>query len=406
MFDLAREIWQTLQHNKLRTALTGLAVSWGIFMLIVLLGMARGLLNATNARMDPERYATINVFPGVTSMTYKGYREGRTMKIRTSDNDIMNARHSFYTAGATAVIDIDTARLETSRETVSGGLTGAMPNEERQSRIEMTYGRFINDADIREKRHVLVIPMEHAEVLFKDPEDAIGSEISSMGLSWKVIGVYTSDWNRSSYAPYSLIRVLRGEDDSLDRLRVKVRNVSSGADIAPSEQEVREILARSHNFDPSDDSAMYIWNRMEQYFNQKEIQKILSTVVWIIGLLTLLSGVVGVSNIMFVSVRERTHEIGIRRAIGAKPRSVLLQVIAESVVITTLFGYVGIFMGIIVTSIIDKIVTPMGYLTNTTVDLSIAIEVTVVLIIVGALAGLFPAMKATKVSPVEALRDE
>lgn len=273
MFDLAREIWQTLQHNKLRTALTGLAVSWGIFMLIVLLGMARGLLNATNARMDPERYATINVFPGVTSMSYKGYREGRRMKLRTTDNDRLNARHSYYTQGATAVIDIDTARLETPLETVSGGLTGVMPNEERQSRIEITYGRFINDADIREKRHVIVIPMEHAEVLFKNPEDAVGSEVRSMGLSWKIIGVYSSEWNRSSYAPYSLIRVLRGDEDSLDQLRIKVRNVTSPSDIQFSEQEVRDNMARAHNFDPSDASAMYIWNRMEQYFNQKEIQK-------------------------------------------------------------------------------------------------------------------------------------
>ena len=221
-----------------------------------------------------------------------------------------------------------------------------------------------------------------------------------------MVGVYDNEWQRTSYVPFSTAMMLRGNDGRINNLSVKLTGMRDAADADEAEQGVRAVMAQNHEFAPDDAGAVHVWNRFENYIRNQEANAILQTVVWVIGLLTMLSGIVGVSNIMFVSVRERTHEIGVRRAIGAKPRSILVQVLAESVAITALFGYVGVFLGIVATEIIDRLFGQTDFLYNPRVDISVAVEVTVVLVAVGALAGLFPAIKATKVKPVEALRDE
>ena len=199
---------------------------------------------------------------------------------------------------------------------------------------------------------------------------------------------------------------IKGDDGTVSQADVKIQHVATMADGEEAERDIRRTMAAIHDFDPDDESGIYTWNRFTNYMSGLTAMNILQIAVWLIGLFTLLSGIVGVSNIMFVSVRERTHEIGIRRAIGAKPRNILMQIVAESVVITTLFGYIGIVMGTAVTALIAMILKDAEFLSDPTVDLSTAFQVTVVLIIAGALAGLFPAIKATKVKPVEALRDE
>ena len=185
-----------------------------------------------------------------------------------------------------------------------------------------------------------------------------------------------------------------------------LKNVMDEADGNHAETEIRRTLASSHDFAPDDESAVWLWNQFSQGMRGLAAMSILNISIWLLGLLTLLSGVVGISNIMFVSVKERTHEIGIRRAIGAKPRSILSQVIAESVAITTLFGYIGIVLGTLATGVLNAIFGDTDFISNPTVSLSVAFQVTLVLIAAGALAGLFPALKALKVKPVEALRDE
>ena len=227
-----------------------------------------------------------------------------------------------------------------------------------------------------------------------------------MGLSWAVAGVYSSARSRTSYVPFTTAMMLTGNSGRINTMNVRLADVHDISDAEEAEAAVRGVLSRRHEFASDDNGAVHIWNRFENYLQQKKSIDILQMVVWVIGLLTMLSGIVGVSNIMFVSVRERIHEIGVRRAIGAKPRSILIQVLAESVAITAIFGYVGVFLGILVTEVIDKLIGQSDFLYNPRVDINIAVEVTVVLIVVGALAGLFPAIKATKVKPVEALRDE
>ena len=200
--------------------------------------------------------------------------------------------------------------------------------------------------------------------------------------------------------------MLAGNTDNVNQLVVELDNVRTLEDGIAAERTIRNTLASIHDYNPQDESAVYFWNQFNQHLQMNTGMSILNITVWVIGIFTLLSGIIGVSNIMFVSVKERTHEIGIRRAIGAKPHSILTQIILESVSITTLFGYFGIILGTALTAVIGHFIGEQDGFLNPGVDLSIAFEVTVVLILAGAMAGMFPALKALKVKPVEALRDE
>ena len=271
--------------------------------------------------------------------------------------------------------------------------------------IEVIEGRLLNDNDMSASAKVIVIPERNAQLLFPDG-DALGKYVSIGGLAFKVIGIYRNEWRRDSYIPYTTARMLAGNSDNVGSMNVMLKNVKDEADGNHAETEIRRTLASSHDFAPDDESAVWLWNQFSQGMRGLAAMSILNISIWVLGLLTLLSGVVGISNIMFVSVKERTHEIGIRRAIGAKPRSILSQVIAESVAITTLFGYIGIVLGTLATGVLNAIFGDTDFISNPTVSLSVAFQVTLVLIAAGALAGLFPALKALKVKPVEALRDE
>ncbi len=406
MFDLLREIAQTLRNNKVRTILTGFAVSWGIFMLIVLLGMSRGVFNAFSNFMTLESSSVINVYPGYTTVPYKGLKEGRPVRLKESDREFVKENAGPKVKSVIATVVMDSSKVSTSRDYLGGEVYGHFPGEEKRGKLNMIAGRFLNQLDLDQKRKVIVLEAENARLLFGDENKAVGNRVDAFNLSWLVIGVYTHDWEDGSYIPFTTAMALQGRDGRVSELKVNLQDVETEEDGEEVETAVKNALAISHEFSPDDRGGVYLWNRFTNYLSQLEAHSILRMAVWIIGLLTMLSGIVGVSNIMFVSVRERTHEIGIRRAIGAKPRSIWLQIVTESIVITTLFGYIGIVFGTIVTTVISMIFSDPHFLQDPTVNLSIAIQVTIVLIFAGALAGLFPAIKATRVKPVEALRDE
>ncbi len=406
MTDLLREIGQTLRRNKLRTALTGFAVAWGIFMLIVLLGMSRGVYNGFTSMASLETSSFISVMPGITSKAYKGYKEGRAVDLKTSDKPQLIENGGRHVAEIWQTKVIDSVYISSADEYISCSLYGFFPQEEKRARIEMLSGRFINQRDLDLKRKVMVLNDNSTSILFGSADAAPGQLVSAYGLSWRIIGVYHHEWENATYIPFTTAMALKGDDSTVSQTDVKIQNVATIADGEEAERDIRRTMAAIHDFDPEDESGVYTWNRFTNYLSNLKAMNILQIAVWLIGLFTLLSGIVGVSNIMFVSVRERTHEIGIRRAIGAKPRNILMQIVAESVVITTLFGYIGIVTGTAATALIAIILNDAEFLNDPTVDLPTAFQVSVVLIIAGALAGLFPAIKATKVKPVEALRDE
>lgn len=406
MTDLINEILQTLRNNKLRTALTGLAVSWGVFMLIVLLGVARGVNNSFEDRLQRSSPARMNLYGGSTARPYHGNREGRRIRMEMSDIELLEKEHPGFVKNVTSSVYLSSANLSSGRHSVSTSVEGIFP-EGLSRGYTISEGRIFNEHDMNTKSKVMVIPVDYAEQLFPPAgQGALGARVSYNGLSFIIVGIYKSDWSRDVFIPFTTAMGMTSQKDRLGSLTINLKNLTNEQEALEAEQAIRATMARKKDFDPTDPSALWIFNMLANSFQGAKVMGILGMAMWILGLLTLLTGVVGISNIMFVSVRERTHEIGIRRAIGAKPRSVLTQVIAEAVAITLLFGYIGIVLGMAVTQLIAHLTSNTDVLLNPTVNISIAIEVTVVLVAAGALAGLFPALRALKVKPVEALRDE
>lgn len=411
MFDLFSEIAATLRRNKLRTALTGFAVSWGIFMLIALLSVSRGLVNGMEDMFSKRDTETLSIRGGYAQKAFKGLKENRRIRLKDSDMDVIMAQNSDIAAGVSASISNDSSTINSTKDYITGGYEGVFPDQLRSNGLEMVQGRFINQNDIASQRRVAVISLESATTLFGE-ENPIGKYVRINDLSFIIIGTYKAEWRTSTYIPFSTAKALAGGSDRVNVINVKMKNIKNLQESDLAEEEFRKTLGRVHSFSSDDTGSLWIWNRLSDYFRSSTAMSTIGIAIWIIGLLTMLSGIVGVSNIMFVSVRERTHEIGIRRAIGARPMVILRQIILESVVITTLFGYIGIVLGMLAAQLIDFIASSSqglgGHqiLKDPTVDISMAIQVTLVLIIAGALAGLFPALKSLKIKPVEALRDE
>ena len=405
MIDLVYEILATLRHNKLRTALTGFAVSWGIFLLIVLLSVSRGLINKMEDMFSSRDNEIISISGGWAQKPYKGLTNERRIELKDRDMGILASQDANVIAEVSAEINSDSAIIMTSKDYLTDGYKGVYPSAQATNGLTMAEGRFINQNDINSSRRVIVINKESAKTLF-GKEYAIGKQVKVNDLSFVVVGIYDHEWTRGSFIPFTTARSMSGGSDKVRRIHAKIKGITNLEEGEKAESDFRATLGRVHSFDPSDESALWIWNRFNDYLTTSTAMNAIIFAVWIIGILTMLSGIVGVSNIMFVSVRERTHEIGVRRAIGAKPLSILKQIILESVAITTLFGYIGIVMGVITAKVIAMAFSEGGVLKDPTVDIAIAVQVTVVLIIAGALAGLFPAMKSLKIKPVEALRDE
>lgn len=403
MFDLIREILQTLRSNRLRTSLTGFAIVWGIFMLIVLLGISRGVYNSFNYHAM-NNGARLSIYNGYTSIPYKGLKENRFINMRSSDMEAITRDNPQYIDCASADMSLS-GNISTQRDFISGGATGVFPQHAKNAKIDMAFGRFINERDMQERRKVIVISHSDAEILFPGALHAVGSHVKFMDMAFTVIGVHNENYSRS-FIPFSTAQMLKNNDGKISSITLSTKGLENVEQAEELEDGVRQTLGRRHMFDANDQSAIWIWNQFIQQKTMLGGLGILNIAIWIIGIFTLLTGIVGVSNIMFVSVRERTHEIGIRRAIGARPRSILLQIILESVSITAIFGYIGVFLGICLTEVLSMLFANSDFMKDPTVDINIAVSVTVVLIVSGCLAGIFPAMKALKVKPVEALRTE
>lgn len=405
MFDLINEIWQTMRTNKLRTALTGISVAWGIFMLIILLGISKGVLTSFQSSSLAQNPNKITVYPGNTSMPYKGLKEGRYIQLRDRNLDEIKNDNPHDVASATAEMN-QSGTISTPLDYITTSYSGVFPGTEKMLQLPMIYGRFINEKDLNDMRKVIVLNKKDAETLFKNIGSSIGKTVDVNGIAFTLVGIYEHEWRSGTFIPYTTARALSGFDDKVYSIQVDIKGVKNMEDAERVERNIKSTLAKYNQFNPDDESAVWMWNRFSSYLNSQEAAGVLNTAMWVIGLLTLITGIVGVSNIMFVSVRERTHEIGIRRAIGARPHNILLQVIIESVAMTTLFGYIGILLGTISNEIMAQVFADGDFIKDPRVDLSLAIEVTVVLIVSGALAGIFPAMRALKIRPVEALRTE
>ena len=421
MRDLFIEIWESIRRNKLRTALTGLSVSWGIFMLIVLLGAGNGMYNAFQSGGGEFASNTMMVGGGFTSKPYDGLSKDRRIELDITDMDLLSRPpFSDYIDKVTTSTSQSGYVLTYGKRTLSNAsLAGTYPGHAEMNRVSMLTGRFINENDIEQKRKVIVLNHLVARNLLSGGTDyasLVGEQMKIGTFSFKVIGVRRSDENRDDrdlYVPYTTLKTIFGGGTKVDDITFTFHGLESEEENEAFEKKLKAVFNARHRAAPDDERAVWIWNRFTQNLQMEEGGKIISKALWIIGLLTLLGGIVGVSNIMLITVKERTHEFGIRKAIGAKPWAITRLIVAESVSITAFFGYIGMALGMVACYVMDQTVgqssmqmfgQSVKLLENPTVGLDVAIEATVVLVIAGTLAGLAPARKASKVRPIEALR--
>ena len=414
--ELLNEIWQTARRNKLRTSLTGFAVAWGIFMLIVLLGAGNGLINAQLQQMDRFLSNSMMVFGGTTSKPYQGLKEGRNINLQTRDIAATESdfRQHIDEVGASYGTS---AVISHGQDYISTQISGVYPNHTKINKVEILYGRFINAIDLREKRKVLVLSNKQArELAPKDYRLLLGKDVKVSNFMFKVVGIYKDNENGQSeaFSSYSTIKGIFGANtDNAGDIEFTFHGLSTESANEQFEKTYRQRLNANHLAHPEDDSSFWLWNRYTQSMQMDTGIGIIRTALWIVGLFTLLSGIVGVSNIMLITVKERTHEFGIRKAIGAKPWNILRLIIVESVIITTFFGYIGMVLGVMANEYMDatlghnEIDTGLFKATmfvDPTVGLDVCFEATMVMVIAGTIAGLIPAFKASRIRPIEALR--
>ena len=420
MRDIIAEIWATSSRNKLRTALTGFAVAWGIFMLIFLLGAGNGFINGITSNVGSFLANSMQIFGGQTSKAYKGMKEGRSIDL--NDADISSTQNHFSKNIETlgAQISQDGVTITYGENYVSSTLYGVYPNVGEINKIEMLHGRFINDIDNSEQRKSIVISENQAKELAPNqPFSLIGNYVKVDNFAYRVVGINKSDGSSMStdtYTAFTTLRTMYGRGDKADNIIFSFKGLDTEEANEDFEKEYKSVLNRNHNADPGDEEAIWVWNRFTMNMQMNAGMSIVRTALWIVGIFTLLSGIVGVSNIMLISVKERTREFGIRKAIGAKPRNILYLIIVESIIITTFFGYIGMLLGIAANQYMDATIgqeaITMGSgkaihtFLNPTVGIDVCIEATLVMVIAGTIAGLIPARKAAKIRPIEALRAE
>ena len=418
---MIEEIWATTRRNKLRTALTGFAVAWGIFMLIVLLGAGNGLINANEQNNNRSIDNSMTIYGGYTSKAYKGYDMNREIALRDEDFRITKQKFDDVVDEIGAQISQDGLVITLGENYFSGLLTGVYPIYNKINKMDMLYGRFINDIDNKERRKVLVINDTQAKELLghDDAASIVGRRVEVGQLSFEIVGVYKVKQNgmraSSIFTAYNTIRTLYNKGDYAGNIVFTFHGLNSQKENEDWEKKYRATINKLHGADPTDEDAIWISNGFTQMLQMQTGSNIIRTALWIIGLLTLLSGIVGVGNIMLITVKERTREFGIRKAIGAKPLSILRLIILESIIITTFFGYIGMVLGMLANiymdatighDVIDTGIFKTTLFVDPTVGLGTCIAATVVMILAGTFAGILPARKAAKVRPIEALRAE
>lgn len=413
MFDLDKwqEIYASISKHKLRTSLTAFGVAWGIFMLIILLGAGNALQSGAEYEFRDDAVNSIWVWPGTASKPYKGLPVGRRLRFTNTDYDRTQQ-------------DVDGVEHITARFYIRGEFTTSYKNKSASYSIRcvhpahkilentlITHGRFINDLDLEDSRKVAAIGKLAKEGLFGE-EDAIGKYITVKGVDFKVVGVFEDTGGEGEmqriYLPISTAQLAFNGQDRINQFMF----TTGDATVPESEvieENLRKSLADRHKFDPSDKKALWVRNNVENFQKFMDLFTYIKIFVWFVGSGTLIAGIIGVSNIMLIIVKERTKEIGVRKALGATSWSIVSLIIQESIIITGIAGYFGLLGGIGLLQLYVYVKNEMGidtgFFRDPHVDFGVAATAVVVLVIFGALAGLVPALRAARVNPIVAMRD-
>lgn len=413
-----QEIIASLKHNKLRTVLTGLSVSWGIFILIVLLGAGNGLKNGVTSNFSRRATNTVQMWSGTSSLPYQGLKSGRSLDFAEKQIDAVDENMK-ESSNQTGIISKQST-ITYKNEFGSFSLKGVKPSYYDIFNIEILQnnGRFINELDIKNNNKVIVLDKKIVDVIFKD-EPPLGKNVQVGNVVFKVVGINTKkeQWgDGNAFIPFTTAQLIYNPDRKFHSIAMQVNELKTKEENDVFNDNLKKTMSQSLRFDPNDNQALWLRNTQRDYIETMKIFDGITLFVSIIGIFTLIAGIVGVSNIMLVSVKERTREIGIRKALGAPPANILRSIIIESILITTIFGYIGMVFGVGLTEIINYIMiqsaaqnpsdTGMSVFKDPTVQLSYVFISTAILIIAGIIAGYMPARRAVRIKPIEAMREE
>ena len=408
-FDKWAEIFGTIRRHKLRTMLTAFSVWWGIFMLVILLGAGKGMQNSVEYNFRDDAINTIWMFPDETSIPYKGLPAGR--RVRFDNND-------FDSAKKTEGVHLSSGRynmwgeffITRGDKSLSFSVRTVHPDHQLLENTIITNGRFINEKDIKEYRKVCIIGKLVKEGFFKADENPLGQYLKIKNLDYKIVGVFEdssgAEEMRRIFLPISTAQKIEGTD-RVHSIIVEVGDATV-AESEAIEERLLQAFATNHKFSPADKKAVYMFNGVKEYQQFRTIFSFIQSFIWFVGIGSIIAGVIGVSNIMLIVVKERTKEIGIRKAMGATPTSIVSMIVQESIFLTSIAGYFGMFCGLAIIFAIQQFMEQNNikaeYFRNPEVNIGMILIALFILIISGAVAGLIPALQAVKVNPVEAMK--
>jgi len=410
-FDKWQEIIETIRRHKLRTGLTAFGVFWGIFMLVLLLGAGNGLQNGVEYDFRDDAINSIWMRQGKTSIPYKGMKPGRQIKFDQQDFEAINAtvegiEHSTprnYIRGDYSVVY--------KNKGFSFNVRCTYPGHRYVENTEVSKGRFLNDKDISDSRKVAAIGQLVAETMYEEGVDPLGTYIQIKGIPFKVIGVFTDSGGpnemKNIYLPWSTANQAFNHQNKVHQMMVTTGDLPIEVTEKMTSQ-IEQILADRHQFSIEDKQAIHVFNNNERFQSILDLFTGIRALVAFVGIGTLLAGIIGVGNIMLIIVSERTKEIGLRKALGATPNSIISMILMESIFITSIAGYLGLLCGVGLLELMNLAIGPKGVnmFRQPEIDISLALGATIMLVVFGGLAGYLPARKAAAINPIDALREE
>lgn len=416
MFDIERwqEIFDTIRKNKLRTFLTGVSVASGIFILVILLAFGQGMRNGIEEEFKTDAATSIWVWPGRTTLEYNGMNPGRRIQLRTKNfNTITQDMEVNYQKASTFYFPTNTKILY-GQEVIVYRVVGSTAAIQEIENEYLTQGRFINDKDVKEKTKVAVISKKIQREVFKDVETPIGEYLTISGVNFRIVGIFGEVGDNEGeeeriWIPISTAQLIFNGGDRINNLTFMLPESATLTEMVSNaetfEKDVRQYLYNDHKINPEDKRAIFFWIPIEEATRYFALTNNIKFFFWFVGVCTIIAGVVGVSNIMLIVVKERTREIGIRKALGAKPSEIVGMILQESVFVTAISGFAGLILSMALLEFIGPQIQ-VDYIVNPSVNFKVAFSTVIVLITAGAIAGFFPARRAAKIQIINALRDQ
>lgn len=410
-YDKWQEIFGTIRKHKMRTVLTALGVFWGIFMLVFLMGSGKGLENGVMTNFGDRATNALYVWTQNTSRPFAGFQSGRRVRLTEDDISVINSNLADQIEYMAPRLYVNSGEVSRNEKSGSFDVRGEAPDFIHIEPFKVVQGRFVNRLDMQLRRKIIVIGQYVKDLLFED-EEAIGNYLNVGGIEYRVVGILKSsrggqngaDDEKTIMMPLTTAQQVT---NNIGYIGWFVCSIKPYLDAAKANEQIKQLLRKRHKIHPEDDQGIRSFNLAQEFAEVQGLFFGIKLLIWVVGIGSLLAGVIGVGNIMLIIVKERTKEIGIRKSMGATPGSIVSMILLESVFITTLAGYLGLLFSTGIIFLANIAVGEGGeFFSNPEIDFMVGAGALIILIVAGALTGLLPAMQAARVNPVVALKDE